>query len=70
MWLLLAQSCLAQALDDNPHVMQASEGSGAKVCKQSGLIDTPQIVKSEIAQLLAVGISSVKAVSSGSLELS
>ena len=43
-----------------PMQMQASEGSGAKVCKQSGLIDTSQVAKPTIAQRLAVGISNVK----------
>lgn len=40
MLLLLAQPCLVQTADDNLHMTQASEGSGAKVCEQSGLIDT------------------------------
>ncbi len=43
-----------------PMQMQASEGSGAKVCEQSGLIDTSQVAKSTIAQRLAVGVSNVK----------
>ncbi len=43
-----------------PMQMQASEGSGAKVCEQSGLIDTSQVAKPTIAQLLAEGIGCVK----------
>ncbi len=43
-----------------PMQTQASQGSGPKVCEQSGLIDTSQVTKSATVQLLAVGISSVK----------
>ncbi len=43
-----------------PMQMHASEGSGAKVCEQSGLIDTSQVAEPKIAQRRAVGISNVK----------
>ncbi len=49
-----------------PMQTQASEGSGAKLCEQSGLIDTSQLATSVIAQLLALGsvkLSSLTALS-------